>query len=381
MTAWLKYFFWGICAGYIWLITFHFLCQRPLWNDELCVLNNIAHLSPHDLFFRSLLSDQAFPRLYLWCIQQISRHFDYALWSLHLFPFICMLGAFLIWMRIGLLSWPSWTDRLNFVFCWAASIPLIYYAAELKQYSMDVLAGAALTYLLLRVSSGKISTWWLLVFPLIGIFSYPVLFLMFIPVYVLWTTKKVFYEYIAVCGIVVTYVWYVDARHSPAYLLETYWHDYFISFTSVPEFFKTLGEGTNNAISRWFVETPNIFRALARVFLGIAFFHMLWHGVKGIRILDRTIQVSTITLLVFIELLILGAFHKFPFTVPRMSLFFAPMLMFCLVDVFATLRQRLPKFYWPIQVMLWAYLAIMSVGIAREVMQGALGAQTAIWSG
>ena len=292
-----------------------------------------------------------------------------------------MLGAFLIWMRIGLLSWPSWTDRLNFVFCWAASIPLIYYAAELKQYSMDVLAGAALTYLLLRVSSGKISTWWLLVFPLIGIFSYPVLFLMFIPVYVLWTTKKVFYEYIAVCGIVVTYVWYVDARHSPAYLLETYWHDYFISFTSVPEFFKTLGEGTNNAISRWFVETPNIFRALARVFLGIAFFHMLWHGVKGIRILDRTIQVSTITLLVFIELLILGAFHKFPFTVPRMSLFFAPMLMFCLVDVFATLRQRLPKFYWPIQVMLWAYLAIMSVGIAREVMQGALGAQTAIWSG
>ncbi len=373
MNQWLKYLFLGICAWYFILIVGHFHNLRPLWNDELCVLNNITSLSTYDLFSRCLLSDQAFPRLYLWIIQQLYHLTGQQLWSLRLLPCLCMAGAFLIWMRIGTKVLKRPIDRITFALCWASSIPLIYYAAELKQYSMDVLVGSVLVLLMLRASS-----WMLCLFPLLGFLSYPVFFLMLIPILKLWTKKKELSIYVFVCLVMVFYVWYVDIRHSAAHLLETYWHEYFISFASIPDFFQTLGDGINNLISRWFVEIPKIFRAIARGFVGFGFAYMLWQGVKSLKVCK--INVSMIAFVVFIELVILGCLRKFPFTVPRLSLFFAPMLLFVMVEAFATLRARWPKIYWPLQVCLWVYLTIMSIGIAKEIFSGDLGAQSSVWA-
>jgi hypothetical protein len=375
-----KYCFFGIFAWYVLLISWHFLDQRPLWMDEQWVLNNIVQLSPKDLFSRALVSDQAFPRLYLYIIQQFSNAFDHAPWSLRFFPFLCMLAAFVIWMRIGFTTLSHHVDRLNFALCWAASIPLIYYAAELKQYSMDVLAASILVYLSLRVTQAKLNPFWFLLFPVLGLFSYPVFFLMLIPVFILWRNKKVLLSYGGICITMVLCVWYFDIRNSATHLLETYWHEYFISFASVPAFFQTFTEGVNNLISRWFVENPKSFRGMARFFVGIGFCYMLWQGVKYFKGNQKIMPVATVALLIFIELVILGCLRKLPFTVPRISLFFAPILLLVMVQSFAECRQRWPKCYWPLQWMLWAYLGTMSLGIARVIFNGNLGAQSIIWS-
>lgn len=370
---------WGIYVGYMLLITLHLHNQRPLWNDEVCVLNNIVQLSAYDLFHRSLISDQAFPRLYLWLIQHWSMAFNYEPWSLRLLPFVCMAGAFILWMRIGISIWNNKIDRFNFALCWTASIPLIYYAAELKQYSMDVLVTAILVSLMLNVSKHHISAWWICLFPLLGLFSYPVYFLMFIPVILLWSQRKIMMVYGVVCALMVIYLWYVDARHSASSLLEIYWHDYFISFKSVEEFFKTFGEGMNNLISRWFVETPKIFRSIARGFVGLGLVYVIWQGIGALKSKPVKVNVTLIALLILLELIILGGLRIFPFTVVRLSLFFAPLLLFCMVDMFAFLRFRLPKLYWLVQILLWFYLGTMSVGISQLILKGDLGAQSVIW--
>lgn len=378
MKRWLHYAVLGLCAWYIILIGVHFFNQRPLWNDEECVLRNITQLSPRDLFSRTLLSDQAFPRSYLCIIQQFSQHWDYSRLSLRLFPFLAMLCAFMVWLRIGFLSWTLPVDRLNFILCWTASVPLIYYAAELKQYSMDVLAASVLVYLLMKISTRHLSASWLCLFPLFGLFSYVSLFLAFVPLCVMRLKKQVLLTYLGVCVAVMGGVWLLDVRHSATGLLEIYWHDYFISFASLLEFFKTFGEGINNLISRWFVEIPKSYRAMARVFGAIGLAYVVWEGIKDFR--NRTsVSVAKIALIIMLELIILGALRKFPFTVPRMSLFFAPMLMFGIVEALAWARQRSLLLYRPLQAALWLYLGFMSLGITLVVFHGDLGAQSRIW--
>ncbi len=378
---------WAV-GWYLLLLTVHYFNQRPLWNDEALVLDSVRNLHNGLLFAQPLESHQAFPRLYLWLIQQFSRPFDYHVLALRFFPFAAMAAAFLLWVQIAHRRWGDSPAMLTFCLCWTASVPLIYYGAELKQYSVDVLAAALITTILIACAQRRLSYVFFLCIPFLGFFSYAALFLMLIPLYQLARltpkdaqARRILTPFAGLYFVVLACLYYFDWRVSIPKLLEIYWHDYFISFSSIGDFFKTLGEGINNLISRWFVEKPKFFRAGARVFIGFGFGYLLWVWWRTLK-LDRYCIQSVVTIAgaVFFELLLLGALRLFPFTVPRMSLFFAPLLLFATVEGFEHLRRRWPAAYGPVQGIFWVYLAGISLGISREVIiSGDLGAQSPIW--
>jgi hypothetical protein len=121
-----------LAGWFLFLATAHYFNQRPLWNDEQCVFSSVKEFTPHDLFSKPLNHMQAFPRAYLFLIQQFSRPLDLHLLALRFLPFICMITAFWVWVKIASKELTGKTALGLFVLCWGASIPLIYYAAELK---------------------------------------------------------------------------------------------------------------------------------------------------------------------------------------------------------------------------------------------------------
>src|SRR3989338_5348739 len=194
-----------LCCWYLLLCSVHYTRQRPLWLDEQSVFKSVAAFQPQEFFTRKLAVDQIFPRLYLCLIQKIAQPFDLNLLSLRFMSFVSMIAAFFIWLRIAkyelsakgasaklTASGPAnggagGKDQLQyftFVLSWTASSLLIYYSAELKPYSMDVLAGAIFIWFLYnqtRLAEGNKARYLaaLVLLPLLGLFSYPA-FLFFI---------------------------------------------------------------------------------------------------------------------------------------------------------------------------------------------------------
>src|SRR3990167_8679902 len=83
------------------LMTVHYFNQRPLWNDEAYVLTSLSKFSPARIFSEPLNDMQQFPRLYLLLIQTIAGHCHFSLLSLRFLPFVFMILAFLLWIRIA----------------------------------------------------------------------------------------------------------------------------------------------------------------------------------------------------------------------------------------------------------------------------------------
>ncbi len=378
-------------AWYLLLITVHYFNQRPLWNDEACVLANIQNLRPREILSQPLTHVQQFPRLYLLLIQKISAAWDRSLLSLRFLPFVFMSTAFLVWLRLAGDVLQKERDHLTFVLCWAASMPLIYYAAELKQYSMDVLAVGL--FLLFSTRQQKIKAEnpsvypvLLALLPLLGFFSYAI-FLMFVfPLFnslrLQGPKKNNVLIYLSSCVTVIALVYWFDMRIGNGAALREYWHDYFISFASVGEFFKTFGEGVNNLVSRWFSDFPKWVRMPARFFMAFGFVYMILGFRKAFKKDGQMfIAVGTVALVVFIELALLGALKVYAFSVPRTSLFFCPMLLLLTVQALGIVRERWKYVYWPVQIGFWAYLLFVCAGISLELFKGDLGAQTIIWPG
>ena len=383
----------AIVGWYLLLIVLHYFNQRPLWHDEYCVFVSIHDNSLDNLFFRPLSHGQEFPRLYLYAIGRWADFFVYHLLALRFFPFVSMLGAFFIWLYLAKKQLKSLMGLLTFVLCWAASVPLIYYAAELKQYSMDVLCASVFLLFLYHQQnlqeriSARVYGLVLIGLPLLGLFSYPVFFFIPLPLYNFWSQTKgnprrwIFPGVYLLSALVTFGVFYhFDFQVSNAALLGASWNDHFISFNSVGAFFKTLEEGCNNLISRWFVERPHWLRMAARFFVGLGFLRLFWGAWSAFKKDDwRLVSINSIAFVVFWEHLILSVFQKYPFVVPRTSLFFAPMLLFLTVEAIESIKQYNGILYTLVQYPFLAYLLYVSLGIARMIFAGDLGAQPIIW--
>jgi hypothetical protein len=382
-----------LIVWYVFSCLVHLIYQRPLWNDEACVFQSIQYLTPHELFSEPLRALQVFPRVYLFAIQKFSAIFDFSLWSLRLPAFLCMMTAFILWLKIAREELKSSWERFCFVLTWTASIPLIYYSAELKQYSMDVLAGAVFvlfTYQQEKLSSSRDKRYLLMLIalPLFALFSYPAFLLASLPMInlvLLAKKNKTKNSYIALMvylGMffsVAIISYFFDMRLRPVDVLTREWGTYFISMESVGKFFETWWEGTDNLFSRWLVEHPKVFRKIGRVVFAVAFIALLsgirtqWRKEKMVR------TVPIVAFVLFIELIVMGILHKYPYTVPRTSLFFAPM-------AFLLAIQGVERIYgWNKTVGILAkclytgYLLFLTGAIARVVLFQYLGAQSSIF--
>jgi len=329
-----------LIGWYLALCLTHFFSDRPLWNDEQCVFASIEAFSAKDMFSRKLLSLQVFPRVYLFLIQRFSRLFDYSLQALRFFPLVSMLGAFFIWLRLARRELPDRLAYLTFVLSWPASALLIYYSAELKPYSMDMLAGALI--LLFIFHQKKVAGIWprgryltvLCLLPALGLFSYPA----FLFALIVWhnllldfrrkRNPRDFYFYSLAFLFFAAISYWFDMRFRHFMEVTAGFGDYFISFASAEDFFKTWQEGTVNLFVKWLVIRPRIFKYLATFFMIFGLVEMFAGFFRNIR-KDKYYFVSlqTIPFVLYVELFILGALKKYPFTVPRLSLFFCPLVL------------------------------------------------------
>ena len=381
----------ALMGWYLFLITIHYVNQRPLWNDELCVFASIKDYSFEQLFTIPLSHVQQFPKVYVFLIQQLSAPFHFSLLSLRFLPFIFMLGAFFVWMRIAAKELRSVPQRICFVLCFAASIPLIYYAAELKQYSMDVFAGSlfillCMNQLALQQSRPGLYKAILVLMPMLGLFSYTAFLFFIFPLYNIirsreWKNLNCFL-YLMSCVIVLLFVYVYDVRISNGAALREYWQEYMISFQSIPDFLRTFVEGVNNLISRWFAEMPKWVRMAARFFVAFG----LWEMCTGFYAQLKKdnyyfISVYSLAFIVFLELVILGSLHLYAFTIPRTSLFFAPVILMLSIKGMERLKTIHPLLFKVILGLFMGYLIMVSLGIAREiVLRGDLGAQSRIFN-
>lgn len=383
----------ALVLWYVIICSAHYLGQRPLWNDEECVLRSLKAFQAKQFFTQELMALQVFPRLYLFLIYCISKPLDFNLLSLRFFPFVFMLAAFFVWLKIAGYALKNRLVYLTFVLSWLASAVLIYYSAELKQYSMDVLVGALFILFiynqqrLLDEKRYVTCAMILALLPALLLFSYVSMFLLLIPFYNLALNlrrnKNVLYL-LVLYGLSLLIVgalsYQFDVKWRPVAVLTREWRDYFVSTVSVPEFFKTLGEGTMNLLSRWFVERPRLLKKVALFFVIPGFLSMFYIFFTNIKKSNyRLDSLNTIALVIFIELFTMGIFKKYPFTVPRTSLFFCPIILYLTINAIVSLKNINVYLYRTVHSLYFIYLLYLMTALSGIALTGKLISQPVLW--
>ncbi len=369
---------------YILLCVVNYLNQRPLWNDEECVFLSLKSYTAKQMFSQQLMSLQVFPRVYLFFIQAFSRLFDFHILSLRFPSFVCMILAFFIWLKLAKYELKNKLEYLTFVLCWCASSMLIYYSSELKQYSMDVLVAALYLLFIYKLEEIKqknnnfVYAFMLFALPFLGLLSYTAFFFPPIILYnfiVLSRTNKAYLKDIFVLGtafgvsLAVSYVF--DMRLRPSGILSTAWQDYFISLKSVGEFFKTFGEGVMNLFVRWLVESPRSIKRLGVVFMIFGMFNLVYSFFKYVKKEHCVIKsLNTISFILFLELLIAGVLQKYPFTVPRTSLFYCPIVLYLTIKGIGALKEFNKYAYVVVQGLFLMFLVFLTIALSRLIFTG-----------
>jgi len=123
-----------------------FLFNRSLWLDEAALALNIINRNYSSLL--GLLNDnQAAPIGFLFGEKFITRLIDNSEFSLRLLPFLCGIGAMVLFYLLAkrILS-PSGTLLATSLF--ATNPELVYYSSEVKQYIIDVFICILVLYLM-----------------------------------------------------------------------------------------------------------------------------------------------------------------------------------------------------------------------------------------
>src|SRR3989338_861281 len=331
-----------ISAWYVFVILTFYLSRRLLWSDEQFILQSILTLDGGQFFNQELYNKQVFPRFYLYLIQSFAGMFHFDLLALRFLPCAAMMISFFLWLKIAQKTFKDQITWLIFILSWPASSALVYYANELKQYSMDVLAASLFVFFLTRFEglekNFKITRILLLILPSLVLLSHAAYFFILLPLWNLFmaalkSRRRCFLSgYIASCAVFISFSYFFDLSVQPLKFYQQLDKDLFIIFTSPAEFFESVTSGISNLFSRWFIEEPRWIRRAGRffVFFGlIELFRGSWRQIKTGQnnryIID---SVHKIAFIVLLELFILGCCKLYPFIVPRGVLFFCPDVLY-----------------------------------------------------
>jgi len=160
------------------------------------------------------------------------------------------------------------------------------------------------------------------------------------------------------------------------------WHEYFISLDSLKDFLSSFGKGMNNLVSRRFAQSPRWVKGPSRIFIGYGVAYML--VVFGGRFKKegyRLCSLLTVGLAMLLIQLVLAVLRIYPFSVPRLSLFFTPLLLLVTVMAMGSLRERFKRGGRVFQIIFAAYLIFLSLGIGWDVfIKKDLGAESTLYS-
>ncbi|MGD1809506.1 glycosyltransferase family 39 protein [Dapis sp. BLCC M126] len=157
-----------------------YLANRSLWADEAVLSLNIVNRSYLELF-QPLDYDQGAPIGFLMVEKlavQILGNNEYAL---RLFPFVCGVGSLFLFYELGKKLIPKSGVMISLALF--TSLPyLVYYSAEVKQYSSDVAIALLLYLLLLPLLQEKLNRGQMIKYSLVGAiaiwFSHPSIFIL-----------------------------------------------------------------------------------------------------------------------------------------------------------------------------------------------------------
>ena len=188
----------------------------------------------------------------------------------------------------------------------------------------------------------------------------------------------ILYPFFLLLFVVFSYAF--DIRLRPVAILTQEWRDYLISVESVPEFLKTFGEGTMNLLSRWFVERPKILKKIGVFFVMPGFLYMFYAFFKNIKKYRFRLQsLETIAFVLYGELFFLGLLKKYPFTVPRTSLFFCPVVLLFVVKWLSASARIHPYLSRALYGLYTVFLIFLAVSLARITFAGGLVFRPVLW--
>ncbi|MDD5634641.1 MAG: hypothetical protein PHW46_05130 [Candidatus Omnitrophica bacterium] len=375
----LQYLIILVSGFYFFLCFLHYASGRPLWLDENFIYTSLKTLSPLQLF--GPLGSQAFPRVYLIAVKLVSQVSNYDVFSLRFFSLIAMIGAFFLWTYIYRKEENKGMGYFLFVLTWCGSKFMSYYAAELKQYSGEVLVAGVFALFILRqrdyLGDSKRpapGAWLYFLMPFLVLLSYTAYFFLLIPLYNLFvqrTKEKNNLPYItaysAGMAIAVSLSYLLDARFVQTTSgMWGYWHDYFVLTNSAGDFFSSSYEGLRNIFSRWILETK-LLRHIMTCFMPFALYVVLVDGIKGMRKNKGAFfSLSSITFIILCEMYVAGILKLYPFTGARITLFVAPFIFYCIIKGIELFKTRFQYVYLALLASYIVILLSTSVYILRE---------------
>ncbi|MDD2679198.1 MAG: hypothetical protein PHO03_00120 [Candidatus Omnitrophica bacterium] len=340
---------------FIFLCALHFATRRPLWLDEVFLLNNFQELKPLEIF-GVLKYSQGFPRLYLFIIRSFSALFQFDVLALRFLPFVFMLSSFAVWLNIFKKEEGRGLGYLLFILSWCGSALMSYYAAEFKQYSAELFAAAVFTYFIIKqrehLKNEKLNLPLVLSYcllPALILFSYTAYFFILLPAYNLLAMERknkasiTYLMIYLISALVFVFISYnSDIRHTLANRgLAAYWESYCISTASFAKFTGTFWEGLKRIYVRWFWAAKPV-TYIMTLFMPAALFFTFSSGIK--RFKDdgrRVVSLSAILVFLLAGLFIAGVLKIFPFTAARITLYLAPFIFYTIIKGIAMFKKRL----------------------------------------
>ncbi|MCH2048990.1 MAG: glycosyltransferase family 39 protein [Trichodesmium sp. ALOHA_ZT_67] len=157
-----------------------YLSNRSLWADEAVLALNIVNRSYLELM-QPLDYDQGAPIGFLIVEKLAVQILGNNEYSLRFFPFICGVGSLFLFYELGK-KWSSKSAIIISLALFASLQYLVYYSAEVKQYSSDVAIALLLYVLLIPLLQQKLHRVQIVKYSLVGVtaiwFSHPSIFIL-----------------------------------------------------------------------------------------------------------------------------------------------------------------------------------------------------------
>jgi len=313
--------------------------NRSLWLDEAMLALNVTHRTYAELL-QPLDYNQRAPFGFLLLERLAVDVFGNSEWSLRFFPFFCGLVSLALFSRLALRVLPS-AVALFALSLFVVSPTLIYYSAEAKQYSSDVIVALVLYTIAISELPQRLSWTRALVLAVVGLaalfLSHPAFFVL-AGLGSLWAISAIHVRdwkglaLLASCGLVWFMLFgmlsYRELSRSP--ILIEYWEQRH-GFIPVPP--------------SSFTEARQLFETFLAVFenpLGFAF-----PGFAAFLFLAGTIDMFTRDRKLFFIILspipfvlLASALHMYPFS-ERLLLFMVPCLLIGIAEGINVFRTQL----------------------------------------
>ncbi len=147
----------SVVAAGIALRLWQYLGRSALWSDEAAVANNIVSRGYAHLLLHPLANNQAAPVGFLLIEKVTASIFGANELALRVYPLLCGILALLLLWRVARRLLPPASVALVLI-PFAFARPVLFYAAEVKQYSSDVAIALVLLLVALELSDGRLRT-------------------------------------------------------------------------------------------------------------------------------------------------------------------------------------------------------------------------------